>query len=151
MDKVSEENIIIDVINKNKIKRPVIKNSFKAFLIGGSICLIGEIIRNFFMKILNIDEQASNTLLLLVVIFIACLLTGLGIYDKIGQHAGAGTIIPISGFANSLTSASIESKSEGFIQGILNNIFKLAGPVIATAIFSSSIIGLVLYLLRGVL
>lgn len=151
MDKVSEENIIIDVINKNKIKRPVIKNSFKAFLIGGSICLIGEIIRNFFIKILNIDEQASNTLLLLVVIFIACLLTGLGIYDKIGQHAGAGTIIPISGFANSLTSASIESKSEGFIQGILNNIFKLAGPVIATAIFSSSIIGLVLYLLRGVL
>lgn len=151
MDKVSEENIIIDVINKNKIKRPVIKNCFKAFLIGGSICLIGEIIRNFFMKILNIDEQASNTLLLLVVIFIACLLTGLGIYDKIGQHAGAGTIIPISGFANSLTSASIESKSEGFIQGILNNIFKLAGPVIATAIFSSSIIGLVLYLLRGVL
>lgn len=151
MDKVSEENIIVDVINKNKIKRPVIKNSFMAFLIGGSICLIGEIIRNFFIKILNIDEQASNTLLLLVVIFIACLLTGLGIYDKIGQHAGAGTIIPISGFANSLTSASIESKSEGFIQGILNNIFKLAGPVIATAIFSSSIIGLVLYLLRGVL
>lgn len=151
MDKVTEENIIINVINKNKIKRPIIKNSFKAFLIGGSICLFGEIIRNVFIKILVIDEQTSNLLMLLVIIFMACLLTGLGIYDKIGQHAGAGTIIPISGFANSLTSASIESKSEGFIQGILNNIFKLAGPVIATAIFSSTIIGLMLYLLRGIL
>lgn len=151
MDKIREENIIKDVVNKNQIKRPILKNSLKAFLIGGLICLFGEIIRNIFIKILNIDEVTSNTLMLLVIITVACFLTGFGIYDKIGQHAGAGTIIPISGFANSMTSSAIESKSEGFIQGILNNVFKLAGPVIATSIFSSTFIGLILYLLRNLL
>lgn len=149
MDKISEDKLILNAINKNDIKRPILKNSIKAFLIGGLICLIGEIIRNIFIKLLHIDKTTSNTLMLLIIIAVACILTGFGLYDRIGQQAGAGTIIPISGFANSLTSAAIESKSEGFIQGILNNVFKLAGPIIATSLMSGTLIGMLLYLLRG--
>lgn len=149
MDKMIEENLIEDVVNKNCIKRPVLKNSIKAFLIGGFICLLGEVVRYSLTNFLKIDEENSNTLMLLIIIFIASILTALGLYDKIGQQGGAGTIIPISGFANSLTSAALESKTEGFIQGILNNIFKVAGAVIATAVLSGTIVGFILFLFRG--
>ena len=100
------------------------------------------------MKLLKLDEKTANTLMLLVFISISSILTGFGIYDKIGQIAGAGTFVPITGFANSLTSSAIESKSEGLVQGIMMNIFKLAGAIIVVGAVSSIIVGTIIYLVR---
>ena len=92
------------------------------------------------------DDAASWTSLSLVAL--AVILTGFGLYSKLGEFAGAGTIVPITGFANSLTSSALESKSEGIITGILTNMFKLAGAVIAAGIISAFIVGTVIYLIR---
>lgn len=138
------------ILDNQEVKRPIIKNSIFAFLIGGLICLFGEILIFLFNKILNIELKTSQMLMALVLVSIAAILTGFGVFDKIGEIAGAGTIIPITGFANSLTSSALESKSEGIITGILTNMFKLAGAIIVTGIVSSFIIGTIIFLLRGI-
>lgn len=138
------------ILDNQEVKRPIIKNSIFAFLIGGLICLFGEILIFLFNKILNIELKTSQMLMALVLVSIAAILTGFGVFDKIGEIAGAGTIIPITGFANSLTSSALESKSEGIITGILTNMFKLAGAIIVTGIVSSFIVGTIIFLLRGI-
>lgn len=143
-----KNKIYNQILKKEEIKRPVIKNAIKAFIIGGSICLFGQGLLWFFNDILEIEKDTSNILMAMVLVFIASLLTGIGIFDKIGEFAGAGTIVPITGFANSLTSSALESKSEGIITGILTNMFKLAGAVIAAGIISAFIVGTVIYLIR---
>lgn len=144
-----KNKIYNQILDKEEIKRPIIKNSIIAFVIGGLICLFGECLIVLFNKVFKIEQKTSQMLMALVIVSITALLTGIGIFDKIGEIAGAGTIIPITGFANSLTSSSLESKSEGIITGILTNMFKLAGAIIATGIISSFIIGTIIYLLRG--
>ena len=136
------------ILKEEEIKRPVIKNAIKAFIIGGLICLFGQGLLWLFNDIFEIEKDTSNILMAMVLVFIASLLTGIGIFDKIGEFAGAGTIVPITGFANSLTSSALESKSEGIITGILTNMFKLAGAVIAAGIISAFIVGTVIYLIR---
>lgn len=138
------------ILDNQEVKRPIIKNSILAFLIGGLICLFGEVLIFLFNKILNIELKTSQMLMALVLVSIAAILTGFGVFDKIGEIAGAGTIVPITGFANSLTSSALESKSEGIITGILTNMFKLAGAIIVTGIVSSFIVGTIIYLLRGI-
>ena len=144
-----KNKIYNQILDKEEIKRPIIKNSIIAFVIGGLICLFGECLIVLFNKVFKIEQKTSQMLMALVIVSITALLTGIGIFDKIGEIAGAGTIIPITGFANSLTSSALESKSEGIITGILTNMFKLAGAIIATGIISSFIIGTIIYLLRG--
>ena len=136
------------IIKENPIKRPVFMNSIKAFIVGGLICLFGELIRTILIKRFYLPESTSNTIMLIIIIVLASLFTGLGIYDKIGQSAGAGSIIPISGFANSLTSSAIESKSEGFILGVLTNMFKLAGAIIVAGVASSFAVSTIVYIIR---
>ncbi len=136
------------IIKQNPIKRPIVMNCIKAFIVGGLICLFGELVRTILLKRFYLDEQTSNTIMLIIIIVLASLFTGLGIYDKIGQSAGAGSIIPISGFANSLTSSAIESKSEGFILGVLTNLFKLAGAIIVAGIASSFVVSTIVYIIR---
>lgn len=136
------------IIKQNPIKRPIVMNCIKAFIVGGLICLFGELVRTILLKRFYLDEQTSNTIMLIIIIVLASLFTGLGIYDKIGQSAGAGSIIPISGFANSLTSSAIESKSEGFVLGILTNLFKLAGAIIVAGIASSFVVSTIVYIIR---
>ena len=143
-----KNKIYNQILKEEEIKRPVIKNAIKAFIIGGLICLFGQGLLWFFNDILEIEKDTSNILMAMVLVFIASLLTGIGIFDKIGEFAGAGTIVPITGFANSLTSSALESKSEGIITGILTNMFKLAGAVIAAGIISAFIVGTVIYLIR---
>jgi stage V sporulation protein AC len=128
-------------------KRPIFKNAVKAFFTGGLICLIGQILIEFFKSAFTFDNKTASIYAILIVVFIASLLTGLGIYDKFGQFAGAGTIIPISGFSNSMTSAALESKSEGVVLGIFTNMFKLAGSVIVVGVISAFIFGTIRYLL----
>ena len=148
MNKEKEKQIFEKILEENPVKRRTFKNCIKAFIIGGLICLFGEVIRTILINKLTIDEKSANAIMLIVIIVLSSLLTGIGIYDKIGQNAGAGSIIPISGFANSLTSPAIESKSEGFVLGILTNMFKLAGAIIVAGIASSFLVSTIVYLFR---
>ena len=137
------------ILDSEDVRRPILKNSILAFIIGGIICLIGELLIFVFNKYFDIELKKAQMLMALVLVSIAAILTGFGIFDKIGEVAGAGTIIPITGFANSLTSSALESKSEGIITGILTNMFKLAGAIIVTGIVSSFIVGTIIFLIRG--
>ena len=141
----NKESIIIEKVKKEtEPKRRIFYNMFKAFIVGGFICLIAEIIRYFLLKEFASDDAGNITLL--IMIFLAALLTAFGIYDRFGQFAGCGTIIPITGFANSMSSSAIESKTEGVVVGVLNNVFKLAGSVITTAVVCGVILGLIRYI-----
>ena len=134
----------MDSLKYKEPKRKIIFNMFKAFFVGGIICSIGETI----FVIINkwVEKEAANNYTILVVIFIASFLTALSLYDRIGQFAGCGSIIPISGFANSITSSTMEAKSEGLVLGILNNVFRLAGSVIVVSILCGVLSGLVRYI-----
>ena len=144
------ENIVYDVLNKNKQKINTKKNLIYAFLFGGLICLIGEIILSLSKDIFKLDEKLANNIMYLILILSSCLLTGLGLYDKIGAKAGAGTILPITGFANSMSASAIESKPEGLCCGIFMNIFKLAGSVISASVIFGIICG-ILYLIGSII
>ncbi len=143
-----EKQIFKKALDQNKVKRPILKNTLKAFLVGGVISLIAEGLLEFYLKILKIEEEYSNSLMSITLVFIASALTGLGIYDRIGQQSGAGSFIPITGFANSMTSAAMESKSEGVVLGIMNNMFKLAGSIIVAGIVSSFVVANIIYWVR---
>ncbi|MFT9849683.1 stage V sporulation protein AC [Aneurinibacillus sp. REN35] len=123
--------------------RPVMKNVLRAFFVGGFVCLIGQFIQTFFMNYFHFTEKTAGNPTVAVLIFISVLLTGLGVYDKIAQYAGAGTAVPVTGFANSIASAAMEHRSEGLVLGVGGNMFKLAGSVIVFGVFAAFIIGLV--------
>ncbi|PWA13257.1 stage V sporulation protein AC [Pueribacillus theae] len=128
---------------KSETKRPVLKNCIKAFLVGGFICLIGQVIQTFFIYQFDFTEQTAGNPTVAVLIFISMLLTGFGIYDRIAQFAGAGTAVPVTGFGNAVISAAIEHRSEGFVLGVGGNMFKLAGSVIVFGVFSAFVIALI--------
>ena len=123
------------------------RSLFHAFLVGGFICVIGQFIRYFFMNVFSLygDELAAATSS--VLIFTGCLLTGLGVYDKIGHFAGGGSIVPITGFANSVASPAMEFKSEGLVYGMAAKMFVVAGPIIVYGVMSSAIVGLIYYVI----
>ena len=124
---------------------PVVLNCIKAFLIGGGICCFGQLLFTLYSKIgLNSDEARISVSVTLIVI--TAILTGNGVFDKIAKHAGAGTVVPITGFANSVVSPAIEFKSEGFITGTGVNIFRISGPVILYSTAASMIYGLIYWL-----
>ncbi|MBQ3001190.1 MAG: stage V sporulation protein AC [Bacilli bacterium] len=141
-----EKRIVKNALDKNKIKRPVLKNSIKAFVVGGLIAIIAQGLLDLYMRVFELDKSTSTSMMSITLVFIASILTGIGVYDKIGQLSGAGTIIPITGFSNSMTSAALESKSEGVILGIMTNMFKLAGAVIVAGVVSSFVFGTLIYL-----
>lgn len=126
---------------------PKLKNCIKAFLFGGGICAFGEFLNWSFEK-LNFSEDAVKALTPATLIVIASILTGIGVFDKIAKHAGAGTIVPITGFANSVVSPALEFKSEGIIMGTGANIFKIAGPVIAYGTFAAVVYGVICYIFQ---
>lgn len=117
---------------------------FNAFWVGGLICLLGQGINDGLLALVpSMAEQTAWNLTLVILIFLASLLTGLGIFDRIGKFAGAGTIIPITGFSNSIASPAMESKSEGIIFGICVKMFTIAGPVIVMGVIASIIVGII--------
>jgi stage V sporulation protein AC len=122
-------------------------DTLKAFVIGGAICCIGECLRKIY---LGMSFSADETALLTAVslIFLSALLTGFGLYNKIAKHAGAGTLVPITGFANAIASSALEFKAEGFILGVGAKIFTIAGPVILYGIAGSFVYGIIYYFLR---
>ena len=134
-----------DYINKKTPNSPIIKNCFNAFWVGGLICSIGQII-NEFCKYKGFDTQISGTIVSIVLIGISAFLTGLNLFNKIGKFAGAGSLIPITGFANSIVSPAMEYKSEGYVMGVGAKMFTVAGPVLVYGISSSIVVGILYFI-----
>ncbi len=124
-------------------KRKVGTNVLRAFLVGGSICIFAQFLQNIFIKYFDFEKSDAGNAATAVLIFISALLTGLGIFDHISQWAGAGTAVPITGFANSIASAAIEHRSEGYVLGVGGNMFKIAGPVIVFGTFSAFVVAII--------
>ena len=125
-----------------------VKDCFKAFLIGGSICMLGQILLVLYKDALGIVEKDAGTLTSVTLIFLAALLSGLGLFEKIAKHAGGGTLVPITGFANAVSSCAIESKTEGFVLGVGAKMFTIAGPVIVYGVVASVIYGFIYWLMQ---
>jgi len=133
-----------------KIKSPstsLLKNIIWAFIVGGIICTIGEALRNLY-ALMDFNNDTVSNLTSITMIFLGAFLTGINIYDEIGKRAGAGSIVPITGFANSIVSPAMEFKSEGYIMGVGAKMFIIAGPVLVFGIASSVIIGILFYIFR---
>lgn len=126
-----------------------LKDFTLAFLIGGFICTIGQLLREFYTY-LELPEQVVLSAVPVTIILMAALLTGLGVFEKIAKHAGAGTLVPITGFANAVVSPAIEFKTEGHVLGIGVKMFTVAGPVILFGTFASVIYGLVYWILNKI-
>ena len=130
------------MVEKHSVKSPVVKDTLRAFWVGGTICVIGQAIRNFCFS-MDMDSQRTGSVTCIVLIFIASLLTATGVFDKIGKYAGAGTLVPITGFSNAVTSPAMEFKAEGLVPGTGAKIFTVAGPVIVYGTVSSIIAGII--------
>lgn len=123
-----------------------IRNAIKAFMIGGSICLLGEGLLKLY-SYLGLSEKTSGTAVSLSLIFLSVLLTALGLYDRVAKHGGAGTLVPITGFANAIAAPAIEFKTEGLIAGLGVKIFTIAGPVILYGTLASAVFGLIWWII----
>lgn len=137
-----------DYVDKKSPNSPILKNCFNAFWVGGLICTIGQLIMDFCMY-KGMDQTQASTVVSIVLIAISAILTGLNIFNKIGKFAGAGSLIPITGFANSIVSPAIEYKSEGYVMGVGGKMFTVAGPVLVFGISTSVIIGIIATLFFG--
>ena len=132
-----------EIVKKHAPKEDRLYNGFKAFLIGGIMGVIGQLLLQFYSYALDIPTKEAGTFMIITLIFIGCLLTCLGFFDKIVKWAGAGLIVPITGFAHSMMSAALEYRKEGLVTGIGANMFKLAGTVIVFGVVSAYVFGLV--------
>jgi len=128
---------------ERETKRPVVKNCFRAFFVGGIICVIGQAISYFYMYFFDFTEQTAGNPTVATMVFLSMIFTGIGVYDRIAQFAGAGTAVPVTGFGNAVISAAIEHRTEGFVLGVGANMFKLAGSVILFGTFAAFIVALV--------
>lgn len=131
------------LVNKKKPKPRLLKNCLLAFLVGGGICTFGQLIQNIYIRYFNFAPERAGDPTTATVIFISGLLTALGVYDRIAIHAGAGTAVPVTGFANSVVSAALEFKHEGFVLGVGSKMFILAGSVIVFGVVTAFIVGLI--------
>lgn len=127
--------------------RPLLRNFTRAFLVGGLICVFGQLIEAVFIHAFGFSKQSAGDPTVAILILISAILTALGVFDKIAQWAGAGTAVPVTGFANSMVSAALEHKSEGYVIGVGGSIFKLAGSVIVFGVVAAFFIGLIRTLL----
>ena len=140
-----EENKKKELIKKHTPHSKIFKNCALAFLFGGFICAIGESLGSLF-SFLGADEKTSATLVCITLIGAAAILTAIGCFDKIAKHAGAGTLVPVTGFSNAVVSEAMDAKSEGFVLGVGSKIYTVAGPVILFGIASGVLYGIIYYL-----
>lgn len=126
---------------------PIVLNCIKAFIFGGGICAFAQIL-TFLLQSMGLNEDEVKLAIPSIIIIITAILTGIGVFDKIARHAGAGTIVPISGFANSVVSPALEFKHEGFVLGTAAQMFSIAGPVLVYGTASSFLYGLILYIFK---
>ena len=131
-----------EYVDKKSPNSPILKNCFNAFWVGGLICTFGQII-SLICKARGFDEATSGTIVSIILIAISAFLTSLNLFNKIGKFAGAGSLIPITGFANSIVSPAMEYKSEGYVMGVGGKMFTVAGPVLVFGISASIIVGII--------
>lgn len=133
-------------VDQKSPNSPLWKDLIWAFVVGGLICIIGQLISDGY-KLLGLEKDGITSLTSVSMVFLGALFTGLGLYDQLAKHAGAGTIVPITGFANSIVSPAMEFKSEGFVLGLAAKMFVIAGPVLVYGITASVAAGLIYYIL----
>ena len=146
---VRERSIIqrFQTLEKEVEPKPqIVKNCIRAFLVGGLICDLGQIIMTV-LKNYDFSKDEIGAITSICMVFLGALLTGVGIYDKIAAYAGAGTVVPITGFSNAIVAPAIEFKKEGFVFGVAAKMFTIAGPVLVYGIGSSVIVGIVYYII----
>ena len=131
-----------EYVNKKSPNSPILKNCFNAFIIGGFICSIGQFIMEI-CKYRSLDNEISATIASIILIFLSAFLTSLNLFNKIGKFAGAGSLVPITGFANSIVSPAMEYKSEGYVMGVGAKMFTVAGPVLVYGISTSILVGII--------
>ena len=133
---------LVDEISPNS---PMGKDCLNAFVVGGIICTIGQFFMNYYTK-LGLGKDEAGTAASMTLVAISAILTGLSLYDNIAKHAGAGTLVPITGFANSIAAPAVEFKTEGFILGVGAKMFTIAGPVIVYGVSASVVYGLIYWI-----
>ena len=131
-------------------RSPILKNCVHAFLVGGFICTLGQGLKDVYAKLCGMNEEDTGTLTAVTLVFIAVFLTAVGVFDRIAKFAGAGTLVPITGFANSVASPAIDAKSEGWVLGMGAKIFTVAGPVLLYGTLAGAVYG-VIYWVVGML
>ena len=148
--KVDEKTIRkkFDNLNSSEIPKPnLVLHCFNAFWVGGIICVIGQLASDIFSN-LGMPKEQLGTSVSIFMVFLGAIFTGIGIYDKLGDFAGAGSVVPITGFANSIVSPAMEFKKEGWVFGVAAKMFTIAGPVLVYGIGSSVIVGILYYFIR---
>jgi len=138
-----------EMVEKMSPNSHLVKDCIKAFIVGGLICDLGQLITNTLVN-MNFPKDESSMITTIILVFIGSLLTSLGIYEKLGKFAGAGSLVPITGFSNSVTAPAIEFKKEGFIFGVGSRMFVIAGPVLLYGILSSFVVGFIYYFASGI-
>lgn len=134
-------------VKKRAPKSPIVKDTILAFVIGGIICVIGQAIMNGYLAA-GLNKEDAGTATSCTLVLISALLTGLNLYNKLGRFGGAGTLVPITGFANAVVSPAIDFKSEGFVTGMAAKMFTVAGPVIVFGTLASVVYGVILMLMK---
>ena len=127
-------------------RSPVVKDCLRAFLVGGLICCIGQALTDIYTKLCGMEKQDAGTLTAATLVLAAAILTGFGVFDRIAKFAGAGTLVPITGFANAVVSPAIDSKSEGLILGVGAKIFTVAGPVLLYGTLAGAVYGVIYWI-----
>ena len=148
MEPINTNQQYSDYVDKKTPNSPILKNCFNAFWVGGLICTIGQFIFDY-CKFKGLSETACSTTVSITLIGISAILTSLNIFNKIGKFAGAGSLVPITGFANSIVAPAIEYKSEGYVMGVGAKMFTVAGPVLVFGISSAVLVGLIAKLFVG--
>ena len=148
MEPINTNQQYSDYVDKKTPNSPILKNCFNAFWVGGLICTIGQFIFDY-CKFKGLSETACSTTVSIILIGISAILTSLNIFNKIGKFAGAGSLVPITGFANSIVAPAIEYKSEGYVMGVGGKMFTVAGPVLVFGISSAVLVGLIAKLFVG--
>ena len=146
-----KEQVYQTMVDRLSPNSALLPGLLKSFWVGGAICVLGQALKDIGQAWLKLSEQDAGIFSVIVLIFLAALLTGVGIYDKIGKYAGAGSVVPITGFANSIAAPAIDNKHEGYILGVGAKMFYVAGPVIVNGVVYSIIGALLNYLIYGVI
>lgn len=150
MEHTNEERLkkeFQDMVKKNAPTSNFVKDCLAAFVVGGLFCIIGQFVMNFFLN-MGVPKDDVGYYVASVMVFLGAFLTGLGVYDNIGKFAGAGSIVPITGFSNSIVAPAMEFKREGYVFGVGAKMFVIAGPVLVYGISSSVVVGIIYYIIN---
>lgn len=149
MNQINTNKEYQEYVNQKSPNSPIFRNCFNSFWVGGLICAIGQIIMEI-CKYRGLDTEMSATIVSISLIFLSAFLTALNIFNKIGKFAGAGSLVPITGFANSIVSPAMEYKSEGYVMGVGAKMFTVAGPVLVYGISTSILVGICYLIFMGI-